>query len=223
MKKIATLATIAGVAAVVFAPVHASAAESAQLRITGTIVPAACTPVFAGGGVVDYGTMPASSLNQTAQTTLPEKAIQLTLTCEAPVRFAFKVIDERAGTAVTSLTTIPNYTPAFKFGLGVADGKNIGAYSLEVVSQTADGSPVVTVMSTNGGASWWYGSENGMAGDGSKLVSSKRRVGTEGGPDAEKSVTANIRVVTAIDKGSNLPLTQRIALDGLSMFELIYL
>ncbi|WP_143606069.1 hypothetical protein [Variovorax sp. 54] len=53
MKKIAALAAVAGVAAAMFAPAGASA-ESAELRISGAIVPSACTLAFAGGGVVDY-------------------------------------------------------------------------------------------------------------------------------------------------------------------------
>ncbi|MES2251091.1 MAG: DUF1120 domain-containing protein [Pseudomonadota bacterium] len=222
VKRIATLAAAACAVAVMFVPGQASA-EGAELRISGTIVPAACTPAFAGGGVIDYGGIPASSLNQTAQTTLAEKSTQLTMTCEAPVRFGFKVIDERASTAVTSLTTIAGFPPNKKLGLGASDGKNIGAYSLQVTSQTDDGNPTVTLQSTNGGASWWYGGDNGLMGDGGQIVSSKRVVGTGGGPDARKSVTANIRVVTAIDKGSNLPLTHAIPLDGLSTFELVYL
>ncbi|PIF78759.1 uncharacterized protein DUF1120 [Variovorax sp. 54] len=220
MKKIATLAAIAGVAAVMFAPVHASA-ESAELRITGTIVPSACKPSFAGGGVVDYGAMSAGSLNPTAQTTLADKSIQLTLTCEASALFAFKVIDERAGTAVASLETIPTYDASSKFGLGAVDGKNIGAYSLQITNETADQGTTKHIHSADGGTTW-SDFAGGMTVDGSQIVAfAGSATGTTPGPHT--SVTADIRVVTAIDKGSNLPLTQRIPLDGLSTFELVYL
>ncbi|MDZ4355438.1 MAG: DUF1120 domain-containing protein [Variovorax sp.] len=221
MKKIATLAAVASVAAVMMAPIPASAAESAELRITGTIVPAACTPAFAGGGVVDYGTISARSLNPTAQTTLADKSTQLTLTCEAAALFAFKVIDERAGTAVTSLTTIPMPGPAGLFGLGAVDGKNIGAYSLVITKETADQGATQHINSTDGGATW-TSFPGVMSGDGGKLVAfAGSATGTV--PGAHTSITADIRVVTAIDKGSNLPLTQKIPLDGLSTFELVYL
>ena len=220
MKKIATLAAIASVAAVMLAPVHANA-ESAELRITGTIVPVACTLAFAGGGVVDYGTMPASSLNSTAQTTLPEKSTQLTLTCEAPALFAFKTTDERAGTAITSLQTIPNYLPVGKFGLGAVNGKNIGAYSLQITKATPDQGVTRLLASVDGGASWPI-SEGGMTNNGVKL---NAFAGSAAGtvPAAHTSITADIRVVTALDRGSNLPLTQKIPLDGLSTFEVVYL
>ncbi|WP_062472861.1 DUF1120 domain-containing protein [Variovorax boronicumulans] len=221
MKRIATLAAIAGAAAVAIAPVPASA-ESAELRITGTIVPAACTPAFAGGGVVDYGTIPASSLNPTAQTTLAQKSIQLTMTCDAPVRFGFKVIDERAASAVTSLETIQGATPNMKFGLGTSDGKNIGAYSLQVVRETVNGGGFsIALESGDGGISWGFLNQRGLWADGSKLVSFSNTSSNQ--PGANTSVTADIRVTTAIDKSSNLPLTHAIPLDGLSTFELIYL
>ncbi|PLC03930.1 hypothetical protein CY658_17970 [Variovorax sp. RO1] len=220
MKKIAALAAVAGVVAVMFAPVQASA-ESAELRITGTIVPSACKPAFAGGGVVDYGVMSAGSLNQLAQTTLADKSIQLTLTCEASALFAFKVIDERAGTAVASLETIPTYGADSKFGLGAVDGKNIGAYSLQITKETADNGPTQHIHSADGGASW-SSFAGGLTVDGSKIVAFAD-TGTGIVPGAHSSVTADIRVVTAIDRGSNLPLTQRIALDGLSTFEVVYL
>ncbi|MDZ4355436.1 MAG: DUF1120 domain-containing protein [Variovorax sp.] len=220
MKKIATLAALVGVAAVMLAPVHASA-ESAELRITGTIVPTACTPAFAGGGVVDYGTISARSLNPVGQTTLAEKSIQLTLTCEASAMFAFKVLDDRAGTAVTSLETIPTYTANMKFGLGASDGKNIGAYSMQIVKETADEGPTQHIHSADGG-SIWTKFAGGLTVDGGEIVAfSGRAPQLVPGPHA--SVTADIRVVAVIDQGSHLPLTQKIPLDGLSTFELVYL
>ncbi|MDZ4355437.1 MAG: DUF1120 domain-containing protein [Variovorax sp.] len=220
MKKIATLAALVGVAAVMLAPVHASA-ESAELRITGTIVPAACTPAFAGGGVVDYGTISARSLNPVGQTMLPDKSIQLTVTCEAPGLFAVKVVDERAGTAITSLTTIIGYDANMKFGLGAAGGKNIGAYSMEITKATPDQGTTRQLVSLDGGATWLVFA-GGMTGDGGKLVAFADNAGATV-PGAHISITADIRVVTALDRTSNLPLTQKIPLDGLSTFELVYL
>ncbi|TSD60059.1 DUF1120 domain-containing protein [Variovorax sp. KBS0712] len=220
VKKIATLAAVASMVAVMFVPGQASA-DSAELRIAGTIAPSPCTPAFTGGGVVDYGKIPAKSLNSTAQTTLADKTIQLSVTCDAPLLFGFKVIDERASTAVTSLTTIAGYAPNKKFGLGASDGKNIGAYSLVVASQTADGGSATSIGTMNGGVNWaTHPPGFGLMADGGEIIST--RVDGQG-PSARRSGTADIRVVTAIDKGSNLPLTHAIPLDGLSTFELVYL
>ncbi|TSD60058.1 DUF1120 domain-containing protein [Variovorax sp. KBS0712] len=222
VKKIATLAAVASVAAVMFVPGQASA-DSAELRIAGTITPSPCTPVFTGGGVVDYGKIPASSLNPTAQTTLAEKTIQLSITCGAPLRFGFKVIDERAASAVTSLETIPGATPNMKFGLGTSDGKKIGAYSLQVTGQTANGGGYAAVLvSRTSGHDWnFLVNQEGLSSAEGRLISfSSTPINW---PSANESVTADIRVTTAIDQGSNLPLTHAIPLDGLSTFELIYL
>ncbi|TSD60057.1 DUF1120 domain-containing protein [Variovorax sp. KBS0712] len=220
MKKIATLAAVASVVAVMFVPGQASA-ESAELRIAGTITPTACTPVFTGGGVVDYGKIPAKSLNPTAQTNLPEKSIQLGMTCDAPVLFGFKTIDERAGTAVTSLQTGVG-EPETKFGLGTSDGQKIGAYSMQIVRATADGRPALTLFSENGGTYWGALNTGGLMADGGRLIAFVNDGGASR-PNAHKSVTTDIRVTTVIDKGSNLPLTHAIPLDGLSTFELVYL
>ncbi|WP_369628843.1 MULTISPECIES: DUF1120 domain-containing protein [unclassified Variovorax] len=219
VKKIATLAAVASVVAVMFVPGQASA-ESAELRIAGTITPTACTPVFTGGGVVDYGKIPAKSLSPTAQTNLPEKSIQLGMTCEAPVLFGFRTIDERAGTAVTSLQTGVT-EPETKFGLGTSDGQKIGAYSMQIVGATADGGLAKPIFSANGGATWGNLNTGGLMTDGRRLIAFVNNGGS--GPNAHKSATTDIRVTTAIDKGSNLPLTHAIPLDGLSTFELIYL
>ncbi|MDP9909148.1 hypothetical protein J2W27_001250 [Variovorax boronicumulans] len=219
MKKIATLAAVASVVAVMLVPGQASA-ESAELRIAGTITPTACTPVFTGGGVVDYGKIPAKSLNPTTQTNLPEKSIQLSMTCDAPVLFGFKTIDERAGTAVASLQTGVG-EPETKFGLGTSDGQKIGAYSMQIVSATADGKPAVTLFSKNGGTYWGPLNTGGLMADGGRLIAFVTNGGTV--PNAHKSATTDIRVTTVIDKSSNLPLTHAIPLDGLSTFELVYL
>ncbi|MCY1216746.1 hypothetical protein D9M72_286310 [compost metagenome] len=222
VKKIATLAAVASVAAVMFVPGQASA-DSAELRIAGIIVPAACTPVFTGGGVVDYGNIPASSLNPTAQTTLAEKSIQLVMTCDAPTRFGFKVIDERAASAITSLETIQGAAPNMKLGLGTSDGKKIGAYSLKLLGLITSEGGAYIVQSDNGGTSWsQVGSKSALVADGSRLIGAVNS-STTTTPNPHKSITTTIGVVTAIDKSSNLPLTHAIPLDGLSTFELVYL
>ncbi|BEP68916.1 DUF1120 domain-containing protein [Variovorax sp. V35] len=221
MRKIATLAAAACAAAVMVVPGQASA-DSAELRIAGTIVPAACTPVFTGGGVVDYGNIPASSLNPTAQTTLAEKSIELIMTCDAPTRFGFKVIDERAASAITSLETIKGAAPNMKLGLGTSDGKKIGAYSLKLLGLITSEGGAYIVQSDNGGTSWSQVGSSTLVADGSRLIGAVNSATTTT-PNPHKSVTTTIGVVTAIDKSSNLPLTHPIPLDGLSTFELVYL
>lgn len=220
MKKIATLAAVACAAAVMFVPGQASA-ESAELRITGTFVPAACTMAFAGGGVIDYGAIPASSLNPSSQNSLESKSTQLTLTCEAPALFAFKVIDERAGTALEWLQILPIEDATTKFGLGTVDGKKIGAYSLQVEDGTSEAGYARRLESQDGGAHWTT-SEGVLTANGGKLFAFGDS-SSEWQLLPHTSITADIGVFAVLDAGDNLPLAKRIPLDGLSTFELIYL
>ncbi|WP_257884939.1 DUF1120 domain-containing protein [Variovorax sp. RO1] len=194
------------------APVHASA-QGAPLRVTGAFVPAACKPALAGGGVIDYGTIFASSLNQMAQTTLADKSTQLTLTCEAPALFGFKVADERAGTAITSLVTIPNYDAGLKFGLGAADGKNIGAYSLQMTKQTADEGTTRLITSLDGGATWLLNG-GAIASDSSVLVAfAGSATGTVPGAHTSMAVDTG-PMATAMEHSKTSPGSRRAPAPG---------
>ncbi|WP_447775348.1 hypothetical protein [Variovorax boronicumulans] len=108
-----------------------------------------------------------------------------------------------------------------KLGLGAVNGKNIGAYSLQMTKVTPDEGTTHGLVSLDSGATW-VNHGGGIPGGGTVLIA---YAGSAGGmvPTAHTSITADIRVVTAIDKGSNLPLTQKIPLDGLLTFELVYL
>ena len=66
----------------------AFAADSVDVRVIGTIVPAACTPTLSGGGTVDYGTIKADTISATDYTVLPEKQISFLDPCDAPAKVA---------------------------------------------------------------------------------------------------------------------------------------
>lgn len=201
-------------------PVLATAATTADLKLIGTIVPAACAPNFTGGSTIDYGNIPAGTLNATAQTMLPEKTTKLTVTCDAPVKFAFSFIDDRSATVVTSLTTISGAVNEAKMGLGAADnGAKIGAYSLEISNEVADTGTTRRLRSSDAGTTW--------AAFGGVMVPTYLYgfgdSATAAAPSAHKSVSVDVRVVAAVDKASNLPITNQIKIDGLSTFEVKYL
>ena len=217
MKKFVTLGVITSA---LMAPMMASAATTADLKLIGTITPAACVPNFTGGTTIDYGNIPAGTLNATAQTNLPDKTTKLTVTCNAPVKFGFSMIDNRAASAVTSLTTISGADNEAKLGLGSAgNGAKIGAYSMQISNETPDTGTTQRLRSSDGGTTWvvfggiltpsyLYGFANSS---------------TATAPSAHTSITVDIKVVAAIDKASNLPITSEIKIDGLSTFEVKYL
>lgn len=216
MKKLMTLGFMASALMV---PVLANAA-TADLKLIGTITPAACVPNFTGGATIDYGNIPASTLNSAAQTLLPEKTTKFAVTCNAPVKFAIALTDGRSASALTTLDTIATYTPDQKFGLGTAsNGAKIGAYSLQMSNEVPDSGTARRLMSTNDGATW----ADFGGGIRTGVLIGFTAVGTSLTPAAYKSMIVDVRVVAAIDKSSNLPITNDIKIDGLSTIEVKYL
>ncbi|WP_368639856.1 DUF1120 domain-containing protein [Castellaniella ginsengisoli] len=192
-------------------PMLASAASSAQLKVTGTIAPAACSITMPGGATVDYGKIAASTLNATADTKIEEKIrAKVSITCSAPTLFAIKVTDERPGTAITrNGDTYPLY------GLGTQHNVKVGGYGLDLLNSQADGKSVSIMRKPAEAADWETGPKT-YAIPGSLLAF--------GGP-AVASTTANadIRVRTYVAPSRDLPLAEETPLDGLASFELVYL
>lgn len=57
-----------------------ASANSADLLITGKLVPPACTPALSGGAVIDYGNIPVSNLSNRDAYTLEDRNVSLTVT-----------------------------------------------------------------------------------------------------------------------------------------------
>ncbi|OMG71771.1 glutamyl-tRNA amidotransferase [Burkholderia ubonensis] len=129
------------------------AQSSAVLKITGTIVPPACTPTFEGGDVIDFGQVSPRD----ALTKVGEKKTSLRIACTSPSFIAFKVTDNRNGTQVTrgALSTIASWlAPNLAnqgggimgwndqlFGLGkTTKGAKIGAYTMQLGTAKVSGS-----------------------------------------------------------------------------------
>lgn len=218
MKKIYALSFAASA---LLTPIFASAATTTELKLIGTIIPAACAPNFVGGSTIDYGNIPVGTLNVTEQTMLPEKHTSLSVTCDAPVKFALRASDERSATVVSTLATIDNYSASSKYGLGAAkNGAKIGAYSLKIDGETSGTGSTFRVVSSDGGNTWVrFG--GGLSASGISLIAFSD--GTSNAPAAHKSVTMDVQVVAAIDKAENLPVTDEINIDGLATIEVVYL
>ena len=217
MKKLMVMSVMASALTV---PVLANAATTADLKLIGTITPAACTPNFTGGATIDYGNIPAGTLNQATQTLLPEKTTKLTVTCTAPVKFALATTDDRSSSAVTTLDTIVSYTADMKFGLGSAgNGAKIGAYSLQISNEVPDAGATQRIFSLDGGTTWAT-FQGGLST--ARLISFANSA-TSTVPAAHTSMAMDVRVVAAIDKAMNLPITNSITIDGMTTIEVRYL
>jgi len=199
------------------------AADTAELKVKGTITPPACTPAFSGGGVVDYGVIPAKSLSAGRYTVLAPRQVDFTISCESPIKVAMKISDNRASSTIAGIAgyvSSSNSPDFYNFGLGSVSGKNVGGYVLTLSSDSnADGRATSKIFSRDGGASWKLGAmdiRNSAVdlfsfGDGSNQ------------PVAFKQLTVRIDVKVILNKPENLPLTQDVPLDGSATVEMVYL
>ncbi len=144
----------------------AFAAETAVLKVKGTLTNSACTPELSNGGVVDYGTIRLGELSATTVNQLGHKNIDLTIACTAATKVSWNLVDDRADSrAMISVSDkwfdgssgIPPESQAY--GVGLTDGGvKIGNYTMFVNldSVTADGKSVDSIYTQTGaGATSW--------------------------------------------------------------------
>jgi hypothetical protein len=132
----------------------AMAADTADLKVIGTIVPPACTPSLSGGGTLDWGDISTASLDQTYATALAVKTTDLTVTCEADGRVAFTATDNRADSNTSG--------EAYHYGLGKTDANNgnlkLGYFLLSRVGDasttTVDGQGADMTRRLKGTTAW---------------------------------------------------------------------
>ncbi|MFJ2550254.1 DUF1120 domain-containing protein [Pseudomonas sp. NPDC087612] len=219
--------------AAVSVPAHAS---SVDLKVIGSITPASCVPTLGGGGTVDYGTIHPSTLSDTTPTLLQEREIPFTVTCSAPAKFGLTAIEGRPNTALGTLwpsgvaekpaSVTFNSGTWYAAGLGLADGKKIGGYSLVVKTDTvmADGAAIATIHRN---ADWAEGTfaasttASGMYSGGIRTVSWATPATTV--PVAITNLNGSLAVQAYLNTTTELDMSKPIALDGLTTLELVYL
>lgn len=197
-------------------------ASTTDVIVTGVIKPAACTPSLSGGGTFDFGVISAADLKDDARTQFRSPSQQLAVTCDAPVRFALRGVDGRAGSADRPAV----HTTAF--GLGTNDlDQRIGAYFLSTVANTyvADGSRSVTrLITADNGTSWTRDSNTrfSLLYNGAEGRFHGFAVGAEI-PTAIKQLTADLQIDMRIAALKDLTVTDDITIDGASTIEVSYL
>ncbi|HAS1027787.1 DUF1120 domain-containing protein [Enterobacter cloacae] len=215
----------------------AVAAESIDIKVTGKIVPTSCTPAFAsGGGIADYGTIKAVSLDSTTPTPLADiKTIPITITCEEATRVGIKFTDIRDSSSPddtlpeTFVSTDFAITPAFTFGLGMYNGVKIGAYALGIdkglgKATNGAGTTLYPMGSKDNGASWFTRGVGYMqiSSDNSEIFTFAESK-TTGLPSPETKFNFNVGVAAMINPTNDLKITDEVVLDGLTTVELVYL
>lgn len=207
---------------------HAMAADSVDVKVIGTITPAACTPTLSGGGTVDYGNIKALSLDAANYTKLDVKTIDLAINCDAPTKVALTAINGRPNTMAGAVETDAGATPPVSLianngvGLGMADSAKIGGYVIAYGAPVADGVAVSTLYAAVNSSTWNYASVTSAYGHGTPLNMSWGDSKTKT-PVAFTTLSVPLNIQAYINKASELDLTKPIQLNGLTTLEMVYL
>ncbi|RQO52467.1 DUF1120 domain-containing protein [Pseudomonas sp. KBW05] len=209
------LIAVAGLAYVI--PAHAG--FTAELTVGGLITPMACTPVLSGGGLIDFGKISQQDLNQATGTRLPLKSLTLTVSCNAPGRYALRMADNRDGTA--------HVNSEIYYGLGLdSAGNRIGVYSVKFdPKQTVADDLAVAygTESTTGGVAWRTSNTNPIDIGSRSLLGFTDVAGSTAGPSAIRNLTSTLTLEAVINARQNLELSVETPMDGSATLEVVYL
>ncbi|AJP50678.1 DUF1120 domain-containing protein [Pseudomonas fluorescens] len=189
----------------------ALAASTVDLTVKGLIVPSACTPSLSAN-TVDMGRVSVKDLNQESRTLLNPSTLSLSVDCETATMFAMKATDNRTDSSAN----------AGEFGIGkTAAGEPIGGYGLFLDNAVADAVAVQTIVSYNGGTTWFTHYEDDLW-QSTSLISIKA-IGTASTPIPAKNTLMALSVNPFIHPAKNVTISEDTAIDGLATIEVKYL
>ena len=114
----------------------AQAGASATMTISGIVTPSACSIALSGGGTLDFGPVSIEALPTTGTYTMAPQTIDTVIDCQDTEQaVAISFVDNRTD----SVATHTDEDTATAFGLGSADGINIGSYGIKISKVTAEG------------------------------------------------------------------------------------
>jgi type 1 fimbria pilin len=218
-KLLAAAAALTALAAL--APV--AHAQSVDVSVIGTIVPPACVPAISGGGVIDYGNIPANTLSATGYTVLPAHTAAFTINCDAPAKVGVTAADNRASSMIAGITAAigSGYNDDYNYGLGTVSGSNVGGYAMTISNATIDGTTLVQLRSTDNGATWAGSPSGALLHTGGAIRSWGASVAA--GPMAGRVIAGTLTVTAVLNKSTALPLSADVPLDGSATLSLVYL
>ncbi|MFJ7311487.1 DUF1120 domain-containing protein [Pseudomonas sp. NPDC098747] len=196
----------------------AMAANSVDLRVTGTITPAACNITMTGGDF-DLGTISASALSASEETRLPLiRGRTLEIHCAGAQQVGFKAIDNRKDEKSSSSS----------YGLG-RDGANnpIGNYYIHFIisSVLADGTGGKLKYSWDSGNDWDTATAlHGMRNSDVDVYAFD--TATSNNIEAPLPLTSGsveLLLAAFVQPLSNLDASAEITIDGSATIELVYL
>jgi hypothetical protein len=208
------------------------AGGSAELRVTGRIVPDACVTSFSSGGVADYGQISTSAMQAGNATVLSRKQITLSVACAIPTNVAIKLVDNKSSAVVpglvrTSYGSVQGRNDQYNFGISNDQGRQIGGYIISFDNQAATASkasgvsnaaPTLEMNDARSGSSWRVTNDRAVRKDAFYTWAAS---GTA--PMKIRNVQTSLSIQAIVDKPENLPLKDEVPLSGSATFELMYL
>lgn len=230
-------AAVLAMGAALLVAAQANAAGDVTLKVSGNIIPAACTPALSNSGEVAFGSIAAASIRNAASDNtlvqLGSKEVTLTVKCDAATAIGFKILDNRSASAVALSSTAFINAPIeggasatqsyFGFGLGLANNEaKVGAYTVAVDSATlaADGAPASLLVSDDEGENWQTGGAAYQLNDNSRIITAGNTGSTE--PKMFSELSAPLKISAAVQTSSVLG-SDEITLDGNATLSLVYL
>ncbi|MBV4479500.1 DUF1120 domain-containing protein [Pseudomonas khavaziana] len=213
MKKIVGL-TVGLVCLAATLGVKANTGSSANLKVVGTIKPAACTVhLGATGGEINYGQIRASDIPPNAYYPLDEKTLPLTVNCgSTAAQMALSVTDLQSSSTVAGILGF-GFAESQNFGLGLVGGKRTGGYSVRLSRLASQGANLYPIKRASASGAWLY-SSSGLVDKYPYQHSWSRS--TAATPAFVNSITGTLAVKAVLNRGSELNLSNDIPLNGLA-------
>lgn len=190
-----------------------------ELIVRAHFAPIACLPTLSDQGVVDYSTLYAKDLNATTETPLPTRTLRLSVTCDAPIRFALRMKDNRDGSATGG-------TDETAYGLDLDASRNkIGRFYLTIdpAEFSADALPALyRTDSTSNGVAWSSSTARQIPMAANSLLGFVDKTGVTTGPVAIQTLTGTMRIKTYLAPMQTLDLREVVHINGSGTIEVFY-
>lgn len=191
-----------------------------ELTLRARFAPAACQPSLSDHGVVDYGTLPAKSLNATDETPMPLRTLRFAVSCDAPTRFALRMHDNREGSATGGIDETA-------YGLDLDASRNkIGLFFLTIdpAEFSADAfSTLYRTDSTSNGVAWSSSSQRQIPMGANSYLGFTDTLGSTAGPVAIQNLSGTVRIKTYLAPTQSLDLRDVVRINGSGTIEMFYL
>lgn len=212
------LALFSGIAFALLAPASAMAADTANLKVTGTISPASCSVSLGGASEVKLDPVKLTDFTPGQDLRLPEKTASLTITCEgAAAKFRLKASD------ANNVGVTEEGASHYSLGRNEQGGKNRanGYFALSIDAASMASNPFVLKSTDSGAGQAWQQAGSGAVPfdhDGEAFAFAATAGATE--PAALASLTVPLKINAVLAKDP--VVTEEVALTGQATIEILY-